>query len=175
MCCAYSHARMASSTSLCLGFAVPIIFHESPMVAFILCHASYYPLPVYAFIGVAACHPFSLLIHRVVAVWGTVSTWEHSWHSSRLFSGSLAEATGSSFHSITALVPMRYQLITFSFYFNLGVILIYSPRSYEAGAFLISALRGLPPALDNDFSMNLPFSLPTSLCLWAINKTCIHR
>ena len=31
------------------------------------------------------------------------------------------------------------------------------------------------PALDNDFSMNLPFSLPTSLCLWAINKTCIHR
>ena len=37
MCCAYSHARMASSTSLCLGFAVPIIFHESPMVAFILC------------------------------------------------------------------------------------------------------------------------------------------
>ena len=70
---------------------------------------------------------------------------------------------------------MRYQLITFSFYFNLGVILIYSPRSYEAGAFLISAQRGLPPALDNDFSMNLPFSLPTSLCLWAINKTCIHR
>ena len=37
MCCVYCHARMASSTSLCLGFAVPIIFHESPMVAFILC------------------------------------------------------------------------------------------------------------------------------------------
>ena len=93
-------------------FSVPIIFHESPMVAFILCWASYYPLPVSAFIGVAACHPFSLLIHRVVAVWGTVSTWEHSWHSSRLFSGSLAEATGSSY-SITALIPMRYQLILF--------------------------------------------------------------
>ena len=28
--------------------------------------SSYYPLPVSAFIGVAACHPFSLLIHRVV-------------------------------------------------------------------------------------------------------------
>ena len=27
---------------------------------------SYYPLPVSAFTGVAACHPFSLLIHRVV-------------------------------------------------------------------------------------------------------------
>ena len=74
---------------------------------------SYYPLPVSAFTGVAACHPFSLLIHRVVAVWGTVSTWEHYWYSSRLFSGSLAETTGSSFHSITALVPMRYQLILF--------------------------------------------------------------
>ena len=68
MCCVYSHARIASSASLWLGFAVPIIFHESPMVAFILCHASYYPLPVYAFTGVAASHPFSLLIHRVVAV-----------------------------------------------------------------------------------------------------------
>ena len=68
MCCVYSHARIASSASLWLGFAVPIIFHESPMVAFILCHASYYPLPVSAFIGVAACYPFSLLIHRVVAV-----------------------------------------------------------------------------------------------------------
>ena len=68
MCCVSSHARMASSTSLCLSFAVPFIFHESPMVAFILCHASYYHLPVYAFTGVAASHPFSLLIHRVVAV-----------------------------------------------------------------------------------------------------------
>ena len=66
MCCVCSHARMASSTCLCLGFAVPIIFHESPMFAFILCWASYYPLPVSAFIGIAACHPFSLLIHRVV-------------------------------------------------------------------------------------------------------------
>ena len=37
MCCVYSHARIASSASLWLGFAVPIIFHESPMVAFILC------------------------------------------------------------------------------------------------------------------------------------------
>ena len=137
--------------------------------------ASYYPLPVSAFTGVAACYPFSLLIHRVVyslryrlnmgasLVLITLVFWltdRNNW----LF-----------FHSITALLPMRYQLITFSFYFNLGVILIYSPRSYEAGAFLISALRGLPPALDNDFSMNLPFSLPINLCLWAINKTCIHR
>ena len=135
---------------------------------------SYYPLPVSAFTGVAACHPFSLLIHLVVYSLRYRLNMGASLVLITLFSGSLAEATGSSY-SITALLPMRYQLITFSFYFNLGVILIYSPRSYEAGAFLISALRGLPPALDNDFSMNLPFSLPTSLCLWAINKTCIHR
>ena len=31
------------------------------------------------------------------------------------------------------------------------------------------------PALDNDFSMNLPFSLPTESLPAAINKTCIHR
>jgi hypothetical protein len=45
-------------------------------------------------------------------------------------------------------------------------------RSGDRG--LIPALRGLPAALDNDFSMNLPFSLPTGLCPRAINKTCIH-
>ena len=68
MCCVCSHARMASSTSLWLGFAVPIIFHESPMVAFIQCWLLTILLPVSAFTGVAACYPFSLLIHRVVAV-----------------------------------------------------------------------------------------------------------
>ena len=103
--------------------------------------ASYYSLPVSAFIGVAACHPFSLLIHLVV--------YSLRYH---LNMGAflalitfILRLTGRSnwlfFHSITALLPMRYQLITFSFYFNFGVILIYSPRCYEAGAFLISALR----------------------------------
>ena len=174
MCCVYSHARMASSTSLCLGFAVPIIFHESPMVAFILCHASYYPLPVSAFIGVAACHPFSLLIHLVVSY----LRYRLNMGASLALITLVLRLTGRSnwlflFHNCTDTYALSTH--TFSFYFNLGVILIYSPRSYEAGAFLISALRGLPPALDNDFFMNLPFSLPTSLCLWAINKTCIHR
>ena len=96
MCCVYSHARMASSASLCLDFAVPIIFHESPMVAFILCHASYYPLPVSAFIGVAACHPFSLLIHLVVYSLRYRLNMGASLVSSRLFSGLLAETTGFS-------------------------------------------------------------------------------
>ena len=85
------------------------------------------------------------------------------------------KANGSSLESYDGTGAMRLRNSYFFFLFCLGVILIYSPRSYEAGAFLVSALRGQPPALDNDFSMNLPFSLPTCLCLWAINKTCIHR
>ena len=137
--------------------------------------ASYYPLPVSAFTGVAACHPFSLLIHLVV-----YSLRYHlNMGASLALITLVLRLTGRNdwlfpaFHNGTGTYALSTH--TFSFYFNLGVILIYSPRSYEAGAFLISALRGLPPALDNDFSMNLPFSLPTSLCLWAINKTCIHR
>ena len=145
------------------------------MVAFILYWASYYPLPVSAFIGVAACHPFSLLIHLVVSY----LRYRLNMGASLALITFVLRLTGRSnwlflpFHNGTVTYALSTH--TFSFYFNLGVILIYSPRSYEAGAFLISALRGLPPALDNDFSMNLPFSLPTSLCLWAINKTCIHR
>ena len=173
MCCVCSHARMASSTSLCLGFAVPIIFHESPMVAFILCRLLTIlflsqRLPVQQPVIPLACSFIVSLLSEVPSQHGSVPGTHHVCSPAH-WQKQLA------LPSITALVPMRYQLITFSFYFNLGVILIYSPRSYEAGAFLISALRGLPPALDNDFSMNLPFSLPTSLCLWAINKTCIHR
>ena len=113
MCCVCSHARMASSASLCLDFAVPIIFHESPMVAFILCHASYYPLPVSAFIGVAACHPFSLLIHLVVYS----LRYRLNMGASLVLITLVFWLTGRNnwlfFHSITALLPMRYQLILF--------------------------------------------------------------
>ena len=113
MCCVYSHARMASSASLCLGFAVPIIYHESPMVAFILCRASYYPLPVSAFIGVAACHPFSQLIHLVVSY----LRYRLNMGASLVLITLVFWLTGRSnwlfSHSITALLPMRYQLILF--------------------------------------------------------------
>ena len=104
---------MASSTSLCLSFAVPFIFHESPMVAFILCHASYYPLPVSAFIGVAACHPFSLLIHRVVYS----LRYRLNMGASLVLITLVLRLTGRNnwlfFNSITALLPMRSQLILF--------------------------------------------------------------
>ena len=111
-------------------------------------------------------YPSGLLIHRVVSVWGCHLNMEAFLVPITLVLR-LTGRLGWLFllHPYTALVLMRLINPTFSFYFNLGVILIYSPRSYEAGAFLISALRGQPPALDNDFSMNLPFSLPTCLCL----------
>ena len=127
--------------------------------------ASYYPLPVSAFTSVAASHPFSLLIHFVVYS----LRYRLNMGASLVLITLVLRLTGRSnwlflpFHNGTVTYALSTH--TFSFYFNLGVILIYSPRSYEAGTFLISALRGLPPALDNDFSMNLPFSLPMNLCL----------
>ena len=36
MSCVTSNARMANSTGYCLGAAIPIIFHECPLVAIIL-------------------------------------------------------------------------------------------------------------------------------------------
>ena len=66
-----------------------------------------------------------------------VSTWKQSWYPSRMLSGSLAESDWLFLlHPYTALMLMRLINFTFSFLFCLGVILIYSPRSYEAGAFL---------------------------------------
>ena len=121
-------------------------------------------------------YPSGLLIHRVVSVSHPCLNMEAILVPITLvlrLTGRMQLALSLASHNGTGADALG--TLTFSFYFNLGVILIYSPRSYEAGAFLISALRGQPPALDNDFSMNLPFSLPTSLCLWAINKTCIHR
>ena len=112
-------------------------------------------------------YPSGLLIHRVVYVWWCRLNMEASlipitlvlWLTGRIgLALSLASIYGTGADALD-------KLLLFHFYFNLGVILIYSPRSYEAGAFLVSALRGQPPALDNDFSMNLPFSLPTGLCL----------
>ena len=116
-------------------------------------------------IGVAACHPFSLLIHLVVYS----LRYRLNMGASLVLITLVFWLTGRNnwlflaFHNGTVTYALSTH--TFSFYFNFGVILIYSPLSYEAGAFLISALRGLPLALDNDFSMNLPFSLPMNLCL----------
>ena len=166
MPCVTSNARMASSTASCLWAANPIIFHESPLVAIIL---AWLPTTLFRYLHQSVLQPLHL--------------W--SAHSSCRFCQSPLSQHGSILDTHHACSPAHWQkatgsfscihirhwcwcawkTLTFSFYFNLGVILIYSPRSYEAGAFLVSALRGQPPALDNDFSMNLPFSLPTCLCL----------
>ena len=75
--------------------------------------ASYYPLPVSAFTGVAACYPFSLLIHRVVYS----LRYRLNMGASLVLITLVFWLTGRNnwlfFHSITALLPMRYQLILF--------------------------------------------------------------
>ena len=97
--------------------------------------ASYYPLPVSAFTGVAACHPFSLLIHLVVYS----LRYRLNMGASLVLITLVLRLTGRSnwlflpFHNGTVTYALSTH--TFSFYFNLGVILIYSPRSYEAGVF----------------------------------------
>ena len=64
-----SNARMANSTDSCLSAAVPIIFHESPLVAIILA-GFLTTLFLYLHQSVLQPYPSGLLIHRVVSVWG---------------------------------------------------------------------------------------------------------
>ena len=75
--------------------------------------ASYYPLPVSAFTGVASCHPFSLLIHLVVYS----LRYRLNMGASLVLITLVFWLTGRNnwlfFHSIMALLPMRYQLILF--------------------------------------------------------------
>ena len=75
--------------------------------------APYYLLPVSAFTGVAACHPFSLLIHLVVYS----LRYRLNMGAFLALITFILRLTGRSnwlfFHSITALLPMRYQLIHF--------------------------------------------------------------
>lgn len=113
MCCVCSHARMASSTSSVWALPSPLSFMNlqwllSSYAGFLLSSSC---LCVYRCSSLVIPLACSFILSFIL--WGTVSTWEHPWYSSRLFSGSLAEATGFFFHSITALLPMRSQLILF--------------------------------------------------------------
>ena len=69
MPCVTSNARMANSTVSCLCAAIPIIFHESPLVAIILA-GLLTTLFLYLHQSVLQPYPSGLLIHRVVSVWG---------------------------------------------------------------------------------------------------------
>ena len=119
MCCVYSHARMASSTSLCLVLPSPLSFMNLQFGCFHPMLASYYPLPVSAFIGVAACHPFRSA-HSSCRLLSEVPSqhWEHGWSPITLVLRlHLAEVVCPSlpFHNGTVL--MRSVNSTFSFPF----------------------------------------------------------
>ena len=176
MPCVTSNARMASSAASCLCAAIPIIFHESPLVAIILArlltilflylHQSVLqPLPLWS------AHSSCRLCLVMPSQHGSVLDTHHAcslthWQN---WAGSFS------------CIPIRHwccaldKLLLFHFYFVLALYSFILREVTKRVPFLFSTLRGQPPALDNDFSMNLPFSLPTCLCLWAINKTCIHR
>lgn len=175
MPCVTSNARMANNTPFCLSAAAPSSFMN---FLWLLLSLPSFQLPSSCLCVNQCCslYPSGLLIHRVVSVSHPCINMEAILVPITLvlrLTGRKQLALSLASYDVTG--AMRFRNSYFFFLFCLGVILIYSPRSYEAGAFLISALRGQPPALDNDFSMNLPFSLPTGLCHWAINKTSIHR
>ena len=67
MPCVTSNARMADSTASCLDAALPIIFHEYPLVAIILAGLLTI-LFLYLHQSVLQPYPSGLLIHRVVYV-----------------------------------------------------------------------------------------------------------
>ena len=67
MPCVTINARMANSTVSCLYAAVPIIFHESPLVAIILA-GLLTTLFLYLHQSMLQPYPSGLLIHRVVSV-----------------------------------------------------------------------------------------------------------
>ena len=137
MSCVTSNARMANSTPSCLGAAVPIIFHKSPLVAVILAGLSHHPLLVSASIGIAAFTP--LVCSFIVSFLPGTTCFNIEAFLVPItlvlqLTGRMQQALSLASH--TALVLMRLTNSYFFFLFCLGVILIYSPRSYEAGAFL---------------------------------------
>ena len=147
--------------------------------------ASYYPLPVWLLVTIGCCspYPFSLLIHLVVSVWRLTSQLcsraaDHHACSLAHWHRWLKQLALISWSPYPALWLCARSTLTFSVPISILITWYYTYlfsaklRSGDRG--LIPALRGLPAALDNDFSMNLPFSLPTGLCPRAINKTCIH-
>ena len=137
MPCVTSNARMANNTPSCLGAAVPIIFHESPWVAIILAElpttlflslrqSVLQPLPLWS--AYSSCH---------LVLWLSTSTWQAPLMTITF----VLRLTGRkqltlSLASYDGTGAMRLRNSYFFFLFCLGVILIYSPRSYEAGAFL---------------------------------------
>ena len=129
-------------------------------------------------IGVTAIIPLGrlmLLLSGLVFLVSTLGAWLVSHHAR-----SLAYLTVVVCPSL--FIPIRHcadalrQLFFFiSILISALYLFILREVTKREPVFISGSSVDCLTALDNDFSMNLPFSLPTSLCLWAINKTCIHR
>ena len=129
-------------------------------------------------IGVAAIIPLGrlmLLLSGLVFLVSTLGAWLVSHHAR-----SLAYLTVVVCPSL--FIPIRHcadALYHVYFFISILILALYlfilREVTKREPVFISGSSVDCLTALDNDFSMNLPFSLPTSLCLWAINKTCIHR
>ena len=138
MCRVSKNARIADVAAYCLCAATPLPFvylHFADIVDAAL------PATLFRYlwqIGVTACYPSGRLMHLVVWIFvdhfcqGSMVGDRHACSLVHWLNPS-----GSfSFISYRHYAVSACGLLLFHFYFNLGVILIYSPRSYEAGAFL---------------------------------------
>ena len=156
MYCVTDFARIADGTGSSLVSASLQSF-----IGFPLCHdwfcrycASHYPLPVSGSNRCCSYHPFRSA--HASAVWlglSCLNIRSMVGVPSRSFSG-LLDSCGVpfSFYPYPALCWCALSTLLFHFHFNLGVILIYSPRSYEAGAcFYFRLFRGLPHGLGQWF------------------------
>ena len=94
--CVNSNARMANSANSCLSAAIPIIFHESPLVAVIL-----------------AGLPTTLFLHRYQSVLQPLPLW--SAHSSCRFCLVMLSQHGSNIGTHHACSPAHWQKATGSF------------------------------------------------------------
>ena len=168
MCRVSKDARIADSAAYCLCAATPLPFGYlhfadivdaallttlSPYLCTYRCHSR---LPIW---GCSCIMSFGTLLAHFCL--GSMVGDHHACSPAHWLNPS------GSFSCIS----YRYcavsacKLLLFHFLFCLGLYLFILREVTKRVPFLISALRGLPTALDNDFSMNLPFSLPTGLCL----------
>ena len=180
MYCVTDFARIADGTGSSLVSASLQSF-----IGFPLCHdwfcrycVSHYPLPVSGSNRCCSYHPFRSA--HASAVWLGLSCLNIrsmvGVHHARSLAYLTVVVCPSLFTPIRHCADALYQLYFFISILILALYLfILREVTKREPVFISGSSVDCLTALDNDFSMNLPFSLPTSLCLWAINKTCIHR
>ena len=156
----------------------PITFRLSPFRWHCWCRASHYPLPVSLHKSVSqpithlVCSCImsfdSLVAHFYI---GSMVGGHHACSPAHWLNPSGSFSCISFRHCAVSAC----ELLLFLFYFNLGVILIYSPRSYEAGAFLSFGTAWTASGLGQWFFHESSFFFTDMSLLSAINKTSIHE